>query len=88
MSRKDKIVKRLLSLPKDFSWQELKVLLNALGYKELKLGKTSGSRVAFYHDELNHIVRLHKPHPESILKKYQLDLIIKELNSKGLLNER
>jgi len=47
MTKKDKLLERFLSMPKDFSYQELKTLLNSLGYEESNLGKTSGSRVLF-----------------------------------------
>ena len=88
MSRKDKIIARLLSSPKDFSYSELKQLLTGLGYNELNQGKTSGSRVAFYNDKIKHIIRLHKPHPANILKTYQIELIIEELIKTGVINER
>ena len=40
MSRKNKLIARLLSRPKDFSWSELAALLKQLGYREEKTGKT------------------------------------------------
>ena len=88
MSRKEKLLERFLSNPVDFTFDELTKLLNFLGYVEIKTGKTSGSRVAFYNEEKEHIIRLHKPHPGNILKKYQMDYLTSELDSKGLNNER
>lgn len=88
MSRKEKILKRLLSMPKDFSWQELTQLLNSIGYSEIKLGKTSGSRVAFFNENTQHIIRLHKPHPDNNLKNYQIEYLIMEFFKKGVINER
>lgn len=85
MSKFDKLLQRLQNKPKDFSYEELMKILNSFGYNELKLGKTSGSRVAFFNEETKHIIRLHKPHPLKILKAYQIDLIIDELKSKGYL---
>lgn len=85
MSRKEKLKEKLLSKPKDFSYDELKSLLNGLGYVETNKGKTSGSRVAFVNKENSHIIRLHKPHPKNILKAYQVDLIIEELRKENLL---
>lgn len=32
-----------------------------------------------------HFILLHKPHPGIVLKRYQIDLIIQELNSKNLV---
>lgn len=42
MSKKDKLIERLKSKPKDFTYDELKVLLNYLGFYENSKGKTSG----------------------------------------------
>jgi hypothetical protein len=88
MSRKEKILKRFISLSKDFSWQELTVLLNGFDYSEIKTGKTSGYGAAFYNEKTEHLIRLHRPHPGSILKRYQIELILEELISKGVINER
>ncbi|MDQ6758082.1 MAG: type II toxin-antitoxin system HicA family toxin [Bacteroidota bacterium] len=85
MSKKEKLLTRLLLRPKDFSYAELKSLLNGLSYEEFHKGKTSGSRVAFVNNKTNHIIRLHKPHPKNILKSYQVDLIIEELKKENLL---
>jgi hypothetical protein len=40
MSKKDKLIDRLLSKPTDFSWDELGVVLTSFGYREMKTGKT------------------------------------------------
>lgn len=85
MSKKEKLLVRLLQRPKDFSYSELKSLLNGMNYEEFNKGKTSGSRVAFVNKKTNHIIRLHKPHPKNILKSYQIDLIIEELKKESLL---
>ncbi len=85
MSKKEKLLTRLLQRPKDFSYGELKSLLNGMNYEEFNKGKTSGSRVAFVNNKTNHIIRLHKPHPKNILKSYQIDLIIDELKKENLI---
>lgn len=85
MSKKEKLLNRFLQRPKDFSYSELKVLLDAMGYQEFNKGKTSGSRVAFINKNSNHIIRLHKPHPKNILKMYQIDLILEELKKENLI---
>ncbi len=81
MSRSDKLLKRLFSRPKDFEWDELKTLLTGYGYKELS-GK--GSRVKFFHKELDSLISLHKPHPGNIIKQYLIDQIIEKLKEKGI----
>ncbi len=85
MSKKGKLVNRLLLRPKDFSYGELKSLLNGLGYIESNKGKTSGSAVAFVNRENSHIIRLHKPHPKNILKAYQVVMVIEELKKENLI---
>jgi hypothetical protein len=85
MSKDQKLIVRLLSKPKDFTYNELCRVLNSLGYEESQSGKTSGSRVAFIVKSTNHIIRLHKPHPSNELKQYQIELVIEELKSRGLI---
>ena len=85
MSKDQKLIVRLLSKPKDFTYNELCRVLNSLGYEESQSGKTSGSRVAFIDKSTNHIIRLHKPHPSNKLKQYQIELVIEELKSRGLI---
>lgn len=84
MGQLDKLKVRFQSKPKDFTWDELLKLLTSLGYKESQMGKTSGSRVRFLHDRFAPII-LHKPHPSSILKAYQIKQIIAELSNRGQL---
>ena len=83
MGKHDKLIKKLKTKPKDFTYNELKTLLIGLGYEELLKGKTSGSRVAFLHQKTKHLIRLHKPHPKNILKMYQINLILDELRNTG-----
>jgi hypothetical protein len=85
MSKKEKLLSRLLLRPKDFSYSELKSVLTGFGYSESNQGKTSGSRIAFVNKQSSHVIRLHKPHPKNILKKYQIDMIIEELQKENLI---
>ncbi|MDR3502276.1 MAG: type II toxin-antitoxin system HicA family toxin [Legionella sp.] len=84
MTKIDKLRKRFLSKPKDFTWDELKSLLISMGFNEFNSGKTSGSRVRFVHNQYNDII-LHKPHPNPVLKGYQIKQIISQLKMEGLL---
>lgn len=85
MSRFEKLLKRFLSKPKDFSYDELTRLLASLGYEKVSTGKTAGSRVAFVNPETRHIIKLHRPHPRLELKRYQLDDIEETLRNKGVI---
>ncbi len=84
MSSKDKLISRFLTLPSDFTFDELERLLGALGYAKSNKGKTSGSRVIFK-DKDGHPIMLHKPHPGNIVKHYALRQVLEELQSKGYL---
>lgn len=83
MTQKEKLIKRLSSIPRDFNINELNKLMQSLGYKEYKKGKSAGSRIAFYHPETKLIVNLHRPHPGNELKVYQVKEIIKFLKRTG-----
>jgi hypothetical protein len=85
MSRQEKLMVRLMSRSRNFTYAELRTLLAALGYAETTKGKTSGSRVAFINTSSQHIIRLHKPHPGNRVKFYQMDLIVKELKDRGVI---
>lgn len=81
MTTLQKLIERFRKKPKDFSFDELKRLLGFLGYIE-KQG--AGSRVVFVNEKTNHKIKLHKPHPGNLLKRYQLDLLESELNLKNV----
>ena len=85
MSRHEKLVRKFLVKSGNFTFNELRTLLNGFGYEELTSGKTSGSRVAFYNKNNEHIIRIHKPHPDNNLKKYQIEYIIDELKNMEIL---
>lgn len=77
MSKKEKLLKRIQSVPKDFTYSEAKTLLASLGFYEDNKGKTSGSRVKFVHKETKINIELHKPHKSGeTLKIYQIRDII------------
>lgn len=82
MTKAEKLLNRFLSRPNDFTYTELLRLLSRLGYIEQE---GSGSRVVFSNESINHNIKLHKPHPGNLLKRYQIDLIIQELKSNGLI---
>jgi len=85
MSRRDKLKRRFITRPADFTYDEMSKLLKGFGYEETKTGKTAGSRVAFINNTSRHIIRLHRPHPGNVMKKYQIDLVEEALRAKGLI---
>lgn len=79
MSKFEKLLQRLLSRPKDFTWDELVTLMRKLGYEELS---GAGSRKKFVNENKD-MISLHRPHPGKILKRYMLDIVIEHLKEKG-----
>ena len=87
MAKFEKLVKRLLSYPKDFTFNELETLLAGFGFKPSKTGNTSGSAVRFINRETGQIMRLYKPHPSPEIKEYVLKFVINELKQGGYLHD-
>lgn len=86
MSRKDKLLSRFLSFPKDFTYDEAVKLLNSFDFYEVKTGKTAGSRVRFLNTNYpQNVVKFHKPHPDNILKPYVLAIISSNLEDCNLI---
>ena len=76
MSKIEKLIKRLQTRPRDFTWDELMKILNYFGYSEIPQGKTGGSRRKFVNKDNNLVISLHEPHPQNVLKSYQVNLVI------------
>ncbi len=84
MGQKEKLIKRLKSKPRDFTFAELETLLRFLSYELDNKGKTSGSRVMFISD--NHApILLHKPHNRKELLEYQIKQLLTLLEQEGLI---
>ena len=83
MSKREKLVGRLLSKPKDFEWAEAVVLLESLGFEVIR---GSGSRRKFNHKETKTIISLHEPHPDKIMKLYAIQIIIDALTEGGFIS--
>ena len=85
MTQKEKLKKRIRQLPKDFTFAELEALLLQLGFEKDDKGKTSGSRVKFYHSGLKLQYLAHKPHPSSVIKEKALRDIVDYLIENKLI---
>jgi len=83
MSRKAKLLERLLRKPTDFTFEELTTLLAQYGFELKQGGKTGASAVVFANGD--DYIRLHKPHPKNVLKSYQVADIITALKERDLL---
>lgn len=87
MGQKEKLIERLKSKPKTFTFDEAETLLRYCTYRRSNKGKTSGSRVMFISDRHPPIL-LHKPHPQKELRDYQVKQLFEILNQEGLLDEK
>ena len=79
MSRADKLLEKLLSMPRDFKYNELVVIMKFFGFEEFQ-GR--GSRVRFVNEEGIKLT-IHKPHPKPVLKEYQIKDVIRILKQIG-----
>jgi hypothetical protein len=84
MSKNEKLLERMLSTPKDFTWDELVRLLAWFGYNELKKGKAGGSRRKFA-DAKKNVIILHEAHPEKTVKQYVIRQVLEHLYTKGYI---
>jgi hypothetical protein len=83
MSKKDKLIARLWGNPKDFTFDEIKTVLESLGFVMSNKGKTGGSRVKFMKGNIP--IFLHKPHPRKELLEYQIKAVLDVLEREGLI---
>jgi hypothetical protein len=84
MGKKDKLIKKLKSKPRDFTFEEAETLLTYLSFSRSNKGKTSGSRVVFI-SETHGSILLHKPHPRKELLEYQVKQLCEKLEQEGLI---
>jgi len=82
VSKREKLLRRLSSKPKDFTWSELVSLMTALGFD---MEKSSGSSRQFILEATGGVLYIHEPHPRKILKPYQVHDAIVLLEKEGFL---
>lgn len=84
MGQKEKLIEKLKSKPRNFTFDDTVRLLGFLTYTISTKGKTSGSRVMFVSDQYPPIL-MHKPHPRKELLEYQVKQLIEILEQEGLI---
>ena len=85
MGQKEKLIEKLNTGSKSFSYEEAETLLGHLGYHSSNKGKTSGSRVMFVSEDGKDKISLHKPHPRKELLEYQIKQLREHLKEEGLI---
>lgn len=85
MSKHDKTISKLTSrpAPTDLKWNDLVSLLTHLGYEQFN-GK--GSRRKFIHRTSQHMLSLHEPHPQDVIKQYVARYVAEELSNQALID--
>lgn len=84
MGKIEKLIRRLKSQPMDFTFEEVEAVLKHFGYVKSNKGRTSGSRVAFISKSRRTII-LHRPHPSTTLKPYQVKQLVEALEEEELI---
>ena len=84
MGQKEKLIARLRSHPRDFTFEEAQRLMGYLGFAGSNKGATSGSRIKFT-SKKHGVLLMHRPHPGNVLKPYQVRYLLEKLIEKGLI---
>lgn len=87
MNKRDKLLKRFNSQPKDFTFEELTALFTHCGFRLNSKGATFGSRVEFFNEALELSYITHKPHPTNIVKGYMMKQAKDFLVRNGLMDK-
>ena len=85
MGQKEKLIAKLRSKPRNFTFDDAETLLGLLTYHRSNKGRTSGSRVMFSSDSHAAKILLHKPHPRKELLEYQVKQLVEVLEQEGLI---
>lgn len=87
MGTKEKLIKRFITQPKDFTFEEVVRLFKIFGFDLDSKGKTSGSRVLFANEQKDLSYGLHKPHPINAIKAYMMKQILNFLVVNDFINK-
>lgn len=84
MAKHKKALEKLTSIPpsSNIKWDELKNVLEHLGYKIIK---NDGSRRKFYHKEKDALITCHEPHPSPDVDKGCVADVIEHLKTHGFI---
>ena len=85
MGQIEKLIARIKTIPKDFTFEEAEKLLRHFSFNCENKGKTSGSRVMFVSEDRRIRILLHAPHPRKELLQYQVKDLVAVLEQEGLI---
>lgn len=81
LGKKDKLLSRFLSKPKDLTWNEYVKVFASFGFQ---LHNGDGSKRRFV-NENKLVFMIHEPHPANIMKPYTIKQAIDFFEQHGLL---
>jgi hypothetical protein len=87
MSTRDKLIKRFLAMPKDFTFDEMIRLFVAFGFEVDNKGGTSGSRLALVNRVRGLSYNMHRPHPDNAIKMYVMRQVMEFMVETGLIEK-
>ena len=84
MAKHQKTLERIQTkpTPSDIRWDELKAMLQWLGFECLK---KKGVRRKFYHRPTQALICCHQPHPDPCVDKGCIDDVVETLTIHGLI---
>ncbi len=80
MVKSAKLIARLRAIPSDFTWNELVTALRSVGFQDVS--DKPGSYRTFKSEDGKKFF-LHQPHPQTIVKKYVLREVVKQIDAMG-----
>ena len=88
MNKKDKLLQRFRTLPRDFSFDEMMAVFKGCGFSLSNKGATSGSRIEFINEKDGNSYIMHKPHPSNIIKGYVMRQVYSFLEVNGYFDKK
>ena len=88
MNKKDKLLQRFRTLPRDFSFDEMVAVFKGCGFSLSNKGATSGSRIEFVNEKDGNSYIMHKPHPSNIIKGYVMRQVYSFLEVNGYFDKK
>lgn len=82
MTTSEKRLRRLLTVPKDMTWDEMVALLAELGFAEVT---AKGGSYRSFVGENGRRIFMHRPHPSKLMKRYAIRDVIAKLKEFGIL---
>lgn len=84
MTRVEKLLANLLSVPNTFDFNDFARVMQYLGYEPDQKGRTSGSRVRFYRESDGRILVMHSPHPSNEMTRGAVKAAVRFLRGEEL----